>query len=177
MLSRVQHCAKLPPRMTILGLGYRSSFSGTSLPPEWMTWGENVISWEWGWSFHAWLRLQLLASLHLFVMLFQIKFSASNPPRVRCQQRRVEIVMSRDVMVFMVMVVGRRKMSLSGHSPCPDEARCLHTLSPAPAHSETRLSPDTAAGRRSTPLMSLKITSHVAAAAYRLERWYAKSEI
>ena len=55
----------------------------------------------------------------LFVMLFQIKFSASNPPRVRCQQRRVEIVMSRDVMVFMVMVVGRRKMSLSGHSPCP----------------------------------------------------------
>ena len=51
-----------------------------------------------------------------------------------------------------------------------DEARCLHTLSPAPAHSETRLSPDTAAGRRSTPLMSLKITSHVAAAASRLER-------
>ena len=29
-----------------------------------------------------------------------------------------------------------------------DEARCLHTLSPAPAHSETRLSPDTAAGNR-----------------------------
>ena len=51
-----------------------------------------------------------------------------------------------------------------------DEARCLHTLSPAPAHSETRLSPDTAAGRCCTPLMSLKITSHVAAAASRLER-------
>ena len=51
-----------------------------------------------------------------------------------------------------------------------DEAGCLHTLSPAPAHSETRLSPDTAAGRRFTPLMSLKITSHVAAAASRLER-------
>ena len=51
-----------------------------------------------------------------------------------------------------------------------DEARCLHTLSPAPAHSETRLSPDTAPGRRCTPLMSLKITSHVAAAASRLER-------
>ena len=29
-----------------------------------------------------------------------------------------------------------------------DEARCLHTLSPAPAHSETRLSPATASGRR-----------------------------
>ena len=51
-----------------------------------------------------------------------------------------------------------------------DEARCLHTLSPAPAHSETRLSPDTASGRRFTPLMSLKITSHVAAAASSLER-------
>ena len=32
-----------------------------------------------------------------------------------------------------------------------DEARCLHTLSPAPAHSETRLSPDTAPGRRWSP--------------------------
>ena len=51
-----------------------------------------------------------------------------------------------------------------------DEARCLHTLSPAPNHSETRLSPDTASGRRFTPLMSLKITSHVAAAASSLER-------
>ena len=33
-----------------------------------------------------------------------------------------------------------------------DEARCLHTLSPAPAHSETRLSPDTAPGRSAAPL-------------------------